>query len=168
MDRMSRLAAISPEQVEKSRAALQNPPPSQSRGATKKEAIRSLVPEIRALQRQGYSIKAIAKILSDSGLPMSGVTLNSYLQRIRSRADPKRAKRADRRGGTSPKAPQTKRQPQTVPESSTTSKAAAVTSTASASTTSATPPNTARTPHADPKATNERAAFFVKKDTENI
>src|SRR5215831_7351167 len=109
MDGMSRLGNISPEQVEKSRAALQNPPPSQSRGATKKEAIRSLVPEIQALQRQGYSVKAIAKILSDSGMPMSAVTLNSYLQRIRSEGNVKRAKRAVRRVKTPPKAAEGKR-----------------------------------------------------------
>ncbi len=75
---MDRLGKISPEQVEKSRAALKNAPQLQSRDATKKQAIQSLVPEIQALQRQGYSAKAIAQILSDSGIPISGVTLNSY------------------------------------------------------------------------------------------
>ena len=53
MNSMDRLGKISPEQVEKSRAALKNPPQSLSRDATKKQAIGSLLPEIEALQRQG-------------------------------------------------------------------------------------------------------------------
>ena len=168
MDSMDTRGKISPEQVEKSRAALKNPPKPQSREATKKQAIRSLVPEILALQREGYSAKAIAQILSDSGIPISGATLNSYLQRIKSEGDAKRSKRAAGRKDTPPTLAETTPQPQMVPESSATSKAAALTSKGSASTNSTTASHAASTPPGNSKATKEKATFVVKKDTENI
>src|SRR5262249_49385234 len=109
---MERAGSISHEQIEKSRAALQNPPQSELRGLTKKQAIRALLAEIQALQNQGCSSKLIAKLLSDSGIPMSGALLNSYLQRLRRESVRKRPKRANSPKETRPKAPpRTRRSP---------------------------------------------------------
>ena len=154
MDRLGYIPRASGEEPR----CLKNAPQLRSRDATKKQAIGSPVHEIQTLQRQGYTAKTTAQILSDSGIPMSRVTLNSYLQLIRTEGgNAKRATSADTPKKTAPKAGESTRQPQVVPESSAASKAMPVTSRASASTTSITEPHVATTQAADPRATKEKA-----------
>lgn len=48
---------------------------------TKPEAVRMLLPRIKELRSKGYSLERIAEKLTEGGLPITAVTLRSYLAR---------------------------------------------------------------------------------------
>jgi hypothetical protein len=93
--------AITREQVEKARARLtQAPaPPAASVNTTKQEAVRSLVGEIRALQRRGYTLEQVAELFREEGVILTTQTLKSYLARAKAPRKGRAGTRAKARGG---------------------------------------------------------------------
>jgi DNA-binding transcriptional MerR regulator len=54
---------------------------------SKKEAVRLLLPEIRAMQMNGYSIAEIAQVLSEKGVATTAASLRTVLSSLRSAAE---------------------------------------------------------------------------------
>lgn len=65
--------------IEQAHRALQALPQQEPTEVTKAQAIRRLVAPIRASQAKGYSLAAIGKVLSDSGIPIAAGALRLYL-----------------------------------------------------------------------------------------
>ncbi len=65
---------------------------------TKTEAMRRLIPAVRALQTKGYGLSQIARFFSDKGVAVTEVTLKHYMHRHggRSVAESSRTPRRDR------------------------------------------------------------------------
>jgi hypothetical protein len=65
---------------------------------TKTEAMRRLIPAVRALQAKGYGLSQIARFFSDKGVAVTEVTLKHYMHRHggRSVAETSRTPRRDR------------------------------------------------------------------------
>jgi hypothetical protein len=61
--------------IEQVQHALDALPEYQEEEVTKTRAVRMLVPQVLALQSKGYSLVAIAKVISDKGIPVSGMAL---------------------------------------------------------------------------------------------
>jgi hypothetical protein len=62
---------------------------------TKTEAVRVLLPQIHAMRGRGYSLPAIAGLLSEDGLVVSAATLRTYMKH----AGEKKRPRSKRRRG---------------------------------------------------------------------
>ncbi len=63
---------------------------------SKKEAVRLLLPEIRAMQMNGYSIAEIAQVLSEKGVAMTAAALRTVLSSVRSAAENRHSHRSVR------------------------------------------------------------------------
>ena len=65
---------------------------------TKTEAMRRVVPALKAMQAKGYGLAQIARLLSDKGVAVTEVTLRHYMHRMggRSVAETSRTPRRDR------------------------------------------------------------------------
>jgi hypothetical protein len=61
---------------------------------TKQEAVRRLLPSIRAAREKGYTLARIAALLSEAGLPVTGQALTSYIKQAA--GSPARKKRRRR------------------------------------------------------------------------
>lgn len=66
--------------IEKLQRKLTALPDYRPREVTKTEAVRLLLPEIHALQKRGYSLSAIAGLLSEDGVAVSAMTLKAYVK----------------------------------------------------------------------------------------
>jgi hypothetical protein len=58
-------------------------PPHPDTSVSKQKAIALLAPELHAMRSKGYSWSAIATLLTNNGVPVSAVALQSYLWRAR-------------------------------------------------------------------------------------
>jgi hypothetical protein len=63
---------------------------------TKAQAIQKLIAPIRATQAKGYSLRAIGKVLSDSGIPISAGALRLYVGGAKATAGGKKKRKAKR------------------------------------------------------------------------
>jgi hypothetical protein len=99
--------AITREQIEKARERLtQAPaPPAASVNATKQEAVRSLVGEIRALQRRGYTLEQVAEMLREEAILLTTQTLKNYLARAKAPQKGRAGKRTKAGGRAKAPAP---------------------------------------------------------------
>jgi hypothetical protein len=69
---------------------------------SKAEAIRRLLPQILAMQSKGYRLEAIARMLTNNGVPVSVMTLQKYLSQAKSSTAHKKLRRpAEHREGAS-------------------------------------------------------------------
>jgi hypothetical protein len=80
--------------IEQIRKAIQDAPECLAKEVPKVQAIRALIPDIRQMKAKGYDWKAIASLLSEHGVPVTAVTLKSYLQQAKAG----RGKKARRKG----------------------------------------------------------------------
>jgi hypothetical protein len=81
------------DSIEQAHRALEALPQHQPTEVTKAQAIQKLVAPIRASQAKGYSLAAIGKVLSDSGIPIAAGALRLYLSGAGARtSDDKRRK----------------------------------------------------------------------------
>jgi hypothetical protein len=76
--------------------ALESAPECSVEEVTKVQAIRMLVPQIQTMQAKGYSLNAIAAMLSENGITVTGVTLKSYLNQLRAAGRKKSARKGQR------------------------------------------------------------------------
>jgi hypothetical protein len=99
--------AITREQIEKVRERLTRAPapPAASVTATKQEAVRSLVGEIRALQRRGYTLEQVAEMLREDAILLTTQTLKNYLARAKAPQKGRAGKRTKAGGGAKAPAP---------------------------------------------------------------
>ena len=87
--RPSKIPMVAVEQLQRT---LESAPECRVEEVSKLEAIRMLVPQIRAMQSKGYVVGAIAKMLSENGLSVTGVTLKSYLRQTKAAGGKKSAR----------------------------------------------------------------------------
>jgi hypothetical protein len=97
VDSMARTGAITykAEILEQLRKKLRALPEHRPEGLSKTEIVRSLAADIDELQKRGYSMRAIAEIISSEGVPITTVTLKGYLGRLKPPS--RRSKRRRRR-----------------------------------------------------------------------
>jgi hypothetical protein len=91
--------------IEQARKLLENAPPPEIEEVTKSHAIRLLLPQIREAQSRGYSIEAITRMLSESGVQVSAHLVKDLVWRLGTRRASQRdpGKRpAQRRTASSP------------------------------------------------------------------
>ncbi len=73
------------EQIEKLKEEMRKAPTVEKKkvksDASKAEAIKLLSPEIRRMQKRGYTLTEIRAFLTKNGLPVSKATLATYLNR---------------------------------------------------------------------------------------
>ncbi len=75
--------SISVDDVESLRSILSALPRHQPKQVSKQEAIASLVSELAAAQRRGYSADDLARLMSEKGIEINGPTLRNCLRRLR-------------------------------------------------------------------------------------
>lgn len=75
--------SISVDDVEALRSTLSSLPRHQPKQVSKQEAIASLVSELAAAQRRGYSADDLARLMSEKGIAINGPTLRNCLRRLR-------------------------------------------------------------------------------------
>jgi hypothetical protein len=75
--------SISVDDVEALRSILTSLPRHQPKQVSKQEAIASLVSELAAAQRRGYSADDLARLMSEKGIDINGPTLRNCLRRLR-------------------------------------------------------------------------------------
>ena len=77
--------SITAETIETLRAKMLEAPEIEKskRNVSKQEAIKELRKDIESMQKRGYRLEDISKILSENGLEITTPTLKSYLQRIK-------------------------------------------------------------------------------------
>lgn len=56
------------------------------------QAVRMMIPQVRAMREKGYSLAAIAKMLADDGINVTVASLTSYLKEGRRRSGRGKAK----------------------------------------------------------------------------
>jgi hypothetical protein len=83
MDQKNRFSAETVLQLQQS---LDEIPPYQKTELTKQQTVRTLSPQIFALRSKGYSLTAVAAMLSERGVPVSVAALRTYLRRVREEA----------------------------------------------------------------------------------
>jgi hypothetical protein len=91
--------------IEQARKLLENAPPPEIEEVTKSHAIRLLLPQIREAQSKGYSIEAITRMLSESGVQVSAHLVKDLVWRLGTRRASQRnagSKPARRRTAPSP------------------------------------------------------------------
>jgi hypothetical protein len=93
------------EQVQRALDAL---PEYQEEEVTKSRAVRMLVPQVLALQSKGYSLVAIAKVISDKGIPVSGMALQKYVSHAKSKVDRRKPRSPRKHGEVGPPSSTTK------------------------------------------------------------
>lgn len=80
--------------IEQIQRAFETAPEHRVKEVPKVQAIRILIPQIRTMQSKGYDWEAIAALLSEQGIPVTAVTLRSYLHQARAagskKTNPKR------------------------------------------------------------------------------
>ena len=74
---------ISASELHNIARALDALPPHRDTSVSKQKAIALLAPELHAMRSKGYSWSAIAALLTNNGVPVSAVALQSYLWRAR-------------------------------------------------------------------------------------
>jgi hypothetical protein len=79
---------ISTDDVEALRSILASLPRNQPKQVSKQEAIASLVSELGAAQRRGYSADDLARLMSEKGIEVNGPTLRNCLRRLRKKRRP--------------------------------------------------------------------------------
>lgn len=72
--------------VEAAQKTLESAPQCHPDDMTKVQAIRTLAPQIHMMQSKGYSLHAIAGLLTESGIGVTAVTLRSFLNRAKNTA----------------------------------------------------------------------------------
>jgi hypothetical protein len=87
MPQKAKIPVVSIEELQRSLDAL---PEHRDEEVTKTQAIRMLAPQIHAMQSKGYTMSAIAAMLSDRGIAVTAVALKSYLSHNKERAAVKR------------------------------------------------------------------------------
>ena len=155
--------------IDQAHRALEALPEHRPEELTKAQAIEKLIAPIRASQAKGYSLTAIGKVLSDSGIPISPGALRLYVSGTRTSAARKgkrKPKRTDKQPASAqPNAPAvTRAAPSTQP-----AQPAARPSGASRSVDLDWDP-AARTAKAatPPAASPSAGGFYVRPDTEKI
>lgn len=97
-------AKYTPEQLESVAEKLRSMPAveekKKSTELSKQEAIKALSKDIRAMQKRGYSLEMIARILKEENIAVSVPTLRNYLQTQRGR--PAGTTRRTRLGSSTP------------------------------------------------------------------
>lgn len=92
---------ISVDDVESLRSILSALPRHQPKQVSKQEAITSLVSELAAAQRRGYSADDLARLMSENGIDINGPTLRNCLRRLRKKRRARdKAKTPQASGGT--------------------------------------------------------------------
>jgi len=71
--------------IERAQKLLEAAPEPRLEEVSKSHAARILIPQIRDAQSKGYSLRAIASLLADSGIPVSASLLKTLLSQERSR-----------------------------------------------------------------------------------
>jgi hypothetical protein len=89
------------EAIEQAQRALDALPQHRPEELTKTEAIQRLIVPIRATQSKGYSLVAIGKVLSESGIPITTGALRAYVSEARAVARGK-GKAKGKRGDKAP------------------------------------------------------------------
>ena len=74
---------ISASELHKIAQSLDALPPHRDASVSKQKAIALLAPELHAMRSKGYSWSEIATLLTNNGLPVTAVALQSYLWRAR-------------------------------------------------------------------------------------
>jgi hypothetical protein len=82
--------------IDQAHRALEALPEHRPEELTKAQAIEKLIAPIRASQAMGYSLKAIGKVLSDNGIPITPGALRLYVSGARTSAAGKRKRKAKR------------------------------------------------------------------------
>ncbi len=89
---MQRQTKIRFDAIKRAQKLLEAAPEPRPEEVTESHAARILIPQIRDAQSKGYSLRAIASLLLDSGMPVSASLLKTVLSQDRSRnvskADP--------------------------------------------------------------------------------
>ncbi len=80
--------------IQDAQRVLENAPACNTTEVTKVEAMRLLLPQIKAMQAKGYGLAHIAELLSETGISVTEVTLKNYVHRLRVQTE----KAAPRRG----------------------------------------------------------------------
>jgi hypothetical protein len=108
------------DSIEQAHRALEALPEHCPEEVTKTQAIQRLIAPIRATQSKGYSLAAIGKVLSDSGIPITTGALRAYVSEAMG-ADGGRKKHKTKRTAKAHKQtqPDAKTSPKTVPPQST-------------------------------------------------
>jgi hypothetical protein len=91
---MNSRAKIRPDSIEQAHRALDALPEHRPEELTKTQAIQRLIVPIRATQSKGYSLAAIGKVLSDSGIPITTGALRAYVSEANAGARGKRKHKA--------------------------------------------------------------------------
>jgi hypothetical protein len=100
---MGRKFVITPEDLERVRAALVNSPAPEPKTLSKAQAIGGLRRELERMQRRGDSFAAMAEALTRAGIPISAGVLRAYWHQTRD-AGARSALHARNPGATSPAA----------------------------------------------------------------
>jgi hypothetical protein len=80
---------INVDDVESLRSILSALPRHQPKQVSKQDAIASLVSELAAAQRRGYSTDDLARLMSEKGIDINGPTLRNCLRRLRKKRRPR-------------------------------------------------------------------------------
>jgi hypothetical protein len=88
------------EKVEQLREKMKSAPEvaPEKREVTKQEAVAALRAEIELMQKRGYTLDEIAKMISENGIELTTPTLKSYLQRAKAGKKAPRARKAGASG----------------------------------------------------------------------
>jgi len=97
--------------IERLQRTLENAPQCRVEEVSTLEAIRMLAPQIHAMQTKGYALGAIAEMLSGNGVPVTGTTLKSYLNEVKTAGGRKSDRRRKMRCGPHSEAKVTKPAP---------------------------------------------------------
>lgn len=98
------LMKYSAQQLEAVATKLRQLPPVQdAKTHSKRDAIRVLATEIRALRDRGYTLDQIAEALGKNGLEISTPTLKNYLGRAKAKASKAPRKRRDKPASEAPR-----------------------------------------------------------------
>jgi hypothetical protein len=99
---MNSKTQIRSDSVEQAHRTLDALPQHRPDALTKTQAIQQLIVPIRAAQSKGYSLAAIGKVLSDSGIPITTGALRAYVSEANAGVGGKR-KRKGKRATAAPK-----------------------------------------------------------------
>jgi hypothetical protein len=77
---------------------LENAPVCNTTEVTKVDAMRLLLPQIKAMQAKGYGLAHIAKLLSETGISLTEVTLKNYVHRLRVQTEKASSRRRKQTG----------------------------------------------------------------------
>ena len=93
---------ITLEKVEQLREKMKSAPEvaPEKREVTKQEAVAALRAEIEMMQKRGYTLDEIAKMISENGIDLTTPTLKSYLQRAKVGKKAPRARKAGTPSGS--------------------------------------------------------------------